>query len=54
MSDAEDDGEEILVGLEKTILVRIEMSGFDAHGAGAGDLRAKFGFDVVGIDARVG
>ena len=25
MSDAEDDGEEILVGLEKTILVRIEM-----------------------------
>ena len=54
VSDAEDDGEEILVGLEKTILVRIEMSGFDAHGAGAGDLRAKFGFDVVGIDARVG
>ena len=54
VSDAQNDCEEILVGLEKAILVRIEMSGLDAHGACAGDLRAKFGFDVVGIDARVG
>ena len=32
VSDAEDDGEEILVGLEKTILVRIETK--SGHGAG--------------------
>ncbi len=30
------------------------MSGLDTHGACAGDLCAKFGFDVVGIDACVG
>jgi len=54
VSDAENDREEILVGLEETILVRIEMSGLDAHGARANNLRAKFCFDVVGIDAGFG
>src|SRR5579859_7167412 len=43
--EAEGDCEEILVGLKEAILVRIEMSGFDAHGQGTRDLRAKFDFD---------
>lgn len=51
VADAQDDFEEILVRLKKTILVGIEVSGFYAHGESAGDLRAEFGFDVLGIDA---
>src|SRR5262245_19368188 len=49
MSDAQYGVEKILVGLEKAILMGIEMRGSNAHGEGAHDLRANFCFDVLGI-----
>jgi len=52
VANAEDNREEIFVGLKKAILMGIEVRGFHAHGEGAGQLRADFCFDVFGIDVR--
>jgi len=54
MSDAQEDFEQIPVGLEEAILVRIEMTGFNTHGECTSNLRANFGFDVLGINRSRG
>src|SRR5882724_4229242 len=51
VSDSNDDIEQILAVIEKTVLMRIQMRGTDAHRVGTVNLGAKFQIDFLWVDA---